>query len=85
MKPPEKMLIYNLFPLLAGTFSQWDAHVKRASDMGFNWIFINPIQQPGKSGSLYSIVDYKALNQKLVDQNHSKPPEEQITLWVSRS
>lgn len=30
--------------------------------MGFDWVFVNPIQKPGFSGSLYSIVDYFALN-----------------------
>ena len=52
------MLIYNLFPLLAGPFGDWEPHFKRAADMGFDWVFINPVQKPGYSGSLYSIVDY---------------------------
>jgi starch synthase (maltosyl-transferring) len=52
MRPPEKMIIYNLFPLLAGKFTQWAPHIKRAADMGFNWLFVNPIQKPGSSGSL---------------------------------
>lgn len=62
MKQPQKMIIYNLFPLLAGRFSDWGRHLIRASEMGFNWIFVNPIQQPGLSGSLYSIKDYFDLN-----------------------
>jgi hypothetical protein len=35
MKRPEKMLIYNLFPLLAGSFTDWEKHISRAADMGF--------------------------------------------------
>ena len=47
------MIIYNLFPLLAGPFSGWQAHFERAAAMGFDWVFVNPIQYPGYSGSLY--------------------------------
>lgn len=50
--------IYNLFPKLVGEVDKWIDHVKRAADMGFNWLFLNPIQLTGASGSLYSIRDY---------------------------
>ena len=30
------MLIYNLFPLLAGPFGNWEPHFKRAAEMGFD-------------------------------------------------
>ena len=56
------MIIYNLFPLLTGRITDWESHLKRAADMGFNWVFINPIHYPGASGSLYSIKDYFRLN-----------------------
>jgi len=42
MRKAEKMIIYNLFPLLGGKFEDWDQHLLRASRMGFNWIFVNP-------------------------------------------
>ncbi len=45
--------------------------------MGFNWVFVNPIQRPGKSGSLYSIADYYDFNPVLVDQKSKKAPHEQ--------
>jgi len=70
-------IIYNLFPLLAGTFSNWKGHCKRASEMGFNWVFVNTIQRPGKSGSLYSIADYHDFNPRFIDQKSSKSPREQ--------
>ena len=72
------MLIYNLFPLLAGPFGNWEPHFKRAADMGFDWIFVNPVQKPGYSGSLYSIVDYFQLNPLLVDPKSKLTPEQQI-------
>ena len=59
------MRIYNLFPLLAGPFDQWTPHLTSAAEMGFNWIFVNPIQKLGGSGSLYSIKDYFAVNPAL--------------------
>ena len=62
------MRIYNLFPLLAGKFQDWSPHLARAADMGFDWVFINPIQYPGYSGSLYSIKDYFRLNPLFVDE-----------------
>lgn len=62
------MLIYNLFPLLAGKFTEWEGHLKRASEMGFNWVFVNPINYPGFSGSLYSVKDYFDFNPLFVEQ-----------------
>ena len=72
------MIIYNLFPLLAGKFSDWEKHLSRAADMGFTWVFVNPIQLPGSSGSIYSIKDYFSFNPLLIDQASGKPPEEQV-------
>lgn len=72
------MRIYNLFPLLAGPLSAWRPHLERAAYLGFNWVFVNPIQQPGRSGSLYSIKDYFKINPALVDPHSSKSPEDQV-------
>jgi len=70
--------IYNLFPLLAGPFDAWSPHIDRAAKMGFDWIFVNPIQRPGRSGSLYSIADYFALNPTLVDPTSKRSPDTQL-------
>ncbi|MCP5126530.1 MAG: alpha-amylase [Gammaproteobacteria bacterium] len=72
------MIVYNLFPLLAGPCSQWTSHFQRAADMGFDWIFINPVQKPGYSGSLYSIVDYFDLHPLLADPESKLPLEQQL-------
>ncbi len=85
MRQPEKMIIYNLFPLLAGKVSGWDTHLVRASEMGFNWVFLNPIQLPGASGSLYSIKDYFSFNPLLIDGENGEGPEEQIKKAVTRA
>ena len=66
------MIIYNLFPLLAGNVRDWKPHLVRAADMGFDWVFINPVQFPGFSGSLYSIKDYFRFNPLIVDGTTEK-------------
>ncbi|MBN2713295.1 MAG: alpha-amylase [Planctomycetes bacterium] len=58
----EVPLIYNLFPSLVGEVGKWRNHVGRAVDLGFNWLFLNPIHLTGASGSLYSIRDYFKLS-----------------------
>jgi starch synthase (maltosyl-transferring) len=79
------MIIYNLFPLLAGKFTAWEEHLLRASEMGFNWVFVNPIQRPGKSGSLYSIADYYDFNPLLVDKKSKKNPQEQAKEMIQKA
>jgi starch synthase (maltosyl-transferring) len=71
------MILYNLFPLLAGPFSQWKSHLTRAAGMGFDWIFVNPIQLLGASRSLYSIADYFRVNPVFLDAS-AISPEDQI-------
>jgi starch synthase (maltosyl-transferring) len=83
MIPPRKMLIYNLFPLLAGPFPKWTPHLERAADMGFNWVFVNPIQYPGFSGSLYSVKDFCRFNPLVIDQTSNKSPEAQAKEVIS--
>jgi len=85
MQNNEKMIIYNIFPLLAGTFDTWDTHLERAADMGFNWVFVNPIQRPGYSGSLYSIVDYFDLNPLLINEKSEKSPIEQVKSMIEKA
>src|SRR5262245_55363916 len=79
------MVLYNLFPLLAGRFSQWDEHLSRAAAMGFDWVFINPIQEPGASGSLYSIADYLRINPNFLDSQSPVSPEDQVRQLVAQA
>jgi starch synthase (maltosyl-transferring) len=72
------MKIYNLFPLLAGKFDAWTPHLERAFRMGFDWVFVNPIQKLGRSGSLYSIADYFDINETFVQPDSPLSPEEQV-------
>lgn len=70
--------IYNLFPLLAGTMDQWPAHMRRAMDMEFNEVFVNPFHDPGFSGSLYSIKDYYEINPLFISKASPKRPMDQL-------
>jgi starch synthase (maltosyl-transferring) len=79
------MKIYNLFPLLAGPFGNWLPHLERAAGMGFDWVFVNPIQQPGMSGSLYSISDYFRINSALLNPGSRKHPENQVKEMLSQA
>jgi starch synthase (maltosyl-transferring) len=72
------MKIYNLFPLLAGPFGHWRGHLERAAAMGFDWVFVNPVQRVGRSSSLYSIADYFQINPALVDADSSRSAEDQL-------
>ncbi len=79
------MTLYNLFPLLAGPFSRWGDHFTRAAAMGFDWVFVNPIQQPGHSRSLYSIADYFRFNPVLLDSHGAAAPEEQVRQTIAQA
>jgi starch synthase (maltosyl-transferring) len=79
------MLLYNLFPLLAGPFSGWNPHFVRAKAMGFDWVFVNPIQQPGQSRSLYSIADGFGFNPVLLDPADPAPPAEQARRMIGQA
>ena len=79
------MKIYNLFPRLAGCFSAWVPHLERAAAMGFDWVFVNPIQKTGRSGSLYSIADYLAVNPDFLDPRSTLAPEAQVRAVVAEA
>ncbi|SDW84661.1 alpha-amylase family glycosyl hydrolase [Thiocapsa roseopersicina] len=79
------MKIYNLFPRLAGHFKDWTPHIERASRMGFDWIFVNPIQVLGQSRSLYSIADHFAINATFAAPETGRTAEEQVRAMVAEA
>jgi len=68
--------IYNLFPLLAGPVGRWQDHLDRIARMRFDWIYLNPIQYSGFSGSLYAIKDPYAYHAVLCEglSSEDDPP-----------
>lgn len=75
--------IYNLFPSLLGTVDKWIAHVERAVEMGFNWIFVNPIHLTGASGSLYAIRDYFRFNPAFFPADQFEAQKSELAKFVS--
>lgn len=63
MTPP---LLYNLFPRLVGPTTRWAEHARRAREMEFDWLYLNPWHYPGFSGSLYAVKDFRRLNPMFV-------------------
>jgi starch synthase (maltosyl-transferring) len=53
--------------------------------MGFDWIFVNPIQVLGQSRSLYSIADHFAINPAFVASDTGRTPEEQVRAMVAEA
>jgi starch synthase (maltosyl-transferring) len=78
-------IIYNLFPRLAGPFRSWGSHLKRAADIGFNWIFVNPIQECGVSGSMYAIKDYYRIDSRYPDPNSGMSAEEELKQVIAQA
>lgn len=79
------MKIYNLFPRLTGRFEDWGPHLERAAAMGFDWVFVNPIQKTGRSGSLYSTADYFAINKDFLRPDARVSPKEQVLAMVAEA
>lgn len=73
-----KIATYNLFPSILGNIKNWYAHVARAKEMGFSWVYINPITYPGFSGSLYATKDYYSYNNNYFSSSGQKEAEKEI-------
>ncbi|MGB5925755.1 MAG: alpha-amylase [Dehalococcoidia bacterium] len=65
-------IIYNLFPRLAGTMTDWLQHASRVAEMGFNWLYINSIHYPGFSGSLYAVKHHYRINPQFLPPDTAK-------------
>jgi starch synthase (maltosyl-transferring) len=85
VNPNNVPFIYNLFPPLVGKSSNWTEHIKRAAGMGFNWCFLNPIQYPGESGSLYSVRDHDRLNTLFFPQKNAEEQFKAFSEFVKES
>src|SRR4029453_8554637 len=71
-------IIYNLFPTLIGPPDRWVPHARRAREMGFNWLYLNPVFYPGFSGSLYAIKHTDRLHPALTPDDNRTDVEQ---LW----
>ncbi len=81
----DAVLIYNLFPRLAGSLRDWTIHFERAADMGFNWLYLNPFYEMGASGSLYAVADHRRVAPEFLDPSGPREPWDQVALMVGRA
>ena len=61
--------IYNLFPLLVGSIDAWTRELPRIAAMNFDWVYLNPFQTSGFSGSLYATKDPFSLDPRFRPHN----------------
>ena len=65
--------IYNFFPKIVGSIDLWNEHLDRIKNMNFNWLYVNPLNFTGFSGSLYSIKDFYKFNPIFAPENSENP------------
>lgn len=78
-------IVYNLFPLLAGPVAQWEQHLDRIEQMGFNWIYINPFHLSGFSGSLYSVKDYYKIDPRIAGSYSQKKAKDALAAFNKKA
>ena len=69
---------YNLFPPLLGHIKNWYSHIDRIKDMGFEWVYINPITYTGFSGSLYATKYYYQYNPAFFTSSNQIEAEKEL-------
>lgn len=79
------MIIYNLFPTIAGKINEWENYLDDIKNMEFDYIYINPIFETGYSKSLYAPKDFYNINQDMVDIFSDESPEEQLKNFIKKS
>lgn len=86
MKPRKNgARIYNLFPRLVGRMDTWGPHFERIAELGFDWVYVNPLHYPGFSGSLYAPKDYYDFNPLFIDSQSAVPPMKQMENMIEEA
>ncbi|WP_028329985.1 alpha-amylase family glycosyl hydrolase [Brachyspira alvinipulli] len=73
---------YNLFPPLLGHIKNWYSHIDRIKNMGFEWIYINPITYTGFSGSLYATKYYYQYNPAFFTSSNQIEAENELKEFI---
>ena len=81
----QPILIYNLFPRLAGPLCAWQPHLERAAEMGFNWAYVNPFYEMGSAGSLYGVAEHRRVAPEFLDPRDDRDPWDQVSLMLGRA
>lgn len=73
---------YNLFPPLLGHIKNWYSHIDRIKNMGFEWVYINPITYTGFSGSLYAVKYYYKYNTSFFSSSDQNIAEKELKDFI---
>lgn len=82
VKPENDLRIYNIFTRYFSNPSEWLEITQKAKEMGFNAIYLSPINKTGFSGSLYSIADYFDWDKKVMGNVSKKEGEKLIKKYL---
>lgn len=74
---------YNLFPPLLGHIKNWYSHIDRIKEMGFEWVYINPITYSGFSGSLYAVKNYYQYSPAFFSSTDKNKAEEELKDFIA--
>jgi starch synthase (maltosyl-transferring) len=70
---PFALRIYYFHPLLAGPRTNWDHHLGRCRDLGFNHILSAPLYAPGEANDIFLTADHDRLHPG-IDQSLALEP-----------
>lgn len=79
------MIIYNLFPRVAGKITEWSDKLNNIKEMGFTHVYINPIFEVGYSKSLYAPKNFKKIDPAFVDQFSEYDEIEQLEQFIKNA
>ena len=79
----EDLRIYNIFTRYFSSPTEWFSITQKAKTMGFNAIYLNPINKTGSSGSLYSIYDYFDWDEKSMGKVSKKEGENLLKSYLN--
>lgn len=79
------MIIYNLFPRVAGKITEWSEKLNSIKDMGFTHIYVNPIFEVGYSKSLYAPKNFKKIDPVFIDQFSEYDEKEQLEQFITNA
>ena len=77
-----RMSGYNLFPPLLGHIKNWYSHIDKIKNMGFEWVYINPITYTGFSGSLYATKYYYQYNPSFFTSSDQSAAEKELKEFI---
>jgi len=80
----DDLRIYNIFTRYFNNPSEWYDITLKAKEMGFNAIYLNPINKIGSSGSLYSIDDYFDWNKEVMGDVSKEEGEKELKAYLKK-